>query len=576
MALADAVPYAVAHWALDESSGTRVDSIGSNDLTDNNTVGVGTGLFGNCADFERDDSEYLSIADNAALSCGDVDFTFACWINPESSLRGRTIAGKGANASVNMEWRASGFGSFDRLSFAVGYSGNNSRSVAQDGSIATGVWHLLVVWHDSVNNLIGISWDGAAATTTAHSDGVNDGVHTLCLGKGGSNDAGHMDGLMDDAVFLKGYVLSNTEIAELWNSGAGVAFADWAGGGGVTGTASIPLDAITLSGAGTVATSGTGGATVDYIATHAIGTDGTVFTAAGASIGAADSSRVVAVIVSSRSTTGQVLSGVTIGGNAATIVDTIRDSDSGTGNSASIAVLAVPAGTTATIEATFASTQLRCAITVYRLTQVDIESAVVAKATGNTGTPLDLDLAVVNGGVVIAGGMGNSGSSPTASWTGLTEDYDNPIESVTVVAASAAVTTTETRDVAVQWTTGGGAAIAVSFESALGPTPTYTSGSDSVAFSGANLVVTPGITWNGHSNGTVTELRDVYVEGVLRVADTALTTIDLSSWLSDGDEAYVVTKATNTGGTDAGEWQTSAVATYVAPASTFRQHPILI
>ncbi len=58
--LSDAVPYAVAHWPLDETSGTRADSVGSNDLTDNNTVLSATGMFGNAADFEATSNEWLS------------------------------------------------------------------------------------------------------------------------------------------------------------------------------------------------------------------------------------------------------------------------------------------------------------------------------------------------------------------------------------------------------------------------------------------------------------------------------------------------------------------------------------
>src|SRR6056300_304684 len=47
----------VSFWKLDEASGTRVDAFGSNDLTDNNTVGQGTGtVYANAADFERSNS----------------------------------------------------------------------------------------------------------------------------------------------------------------------------------------------------------------------------------------------------------------------------------------------------------------------------------------------------------------------------------------------------------------------------------------------------------------------------------------------------------------------------------------
>lgn len=94
MALADAVSSAVAHWNLNESSGTRVDSVGSNDLTDNNTVGVDTGKFGNAAYFDILNSEYLSINDNAALSMGDVDFMLRAWIKLESTASSGVVIGK--------------------------------------------------------------------------------------------------------------------------------------------------------------------------------------------------------------------------------------------------------------------------------------------------------------------------------------------------------------------------------------------------------------------------------------------------------------------------------------------------
>ena len=40
----------ISFWELEESSGTRADAHGAHTLTDNNTVGQGTGVVGNCAD----------------------------------------------------------------------------------------------------------------------------------------------------------------------------------------------------------------------------------------------------------------------------------------------------------------------------------------------------------------------------------------------------------------------------------------------------------------------------------------------------------------------------------------------
>src|SRR6185295_10218115 len=78
----------VAYWKLDETSGSRSDSFGSNTLTDNNTVGSTAGKVGNAAQFIQANTEYLSAADNAALSVADIDFTFAFWVYLDSKTTG--------------------------------------------------------------------------------------------------------------------------------------------------------------------------------------------------------------------------------------------------------------------------------------------------------------------------------------------------------------------------------------------------------------------------------------------------------------------------------------------------------
>ena len=107
MALTDNL---IAFWELEEASGTRNDAHGSNHLTDNNTVAQGTGKVGNCADFELDNSEYLSIADNAALSVGDEDFTIQAWFNIEANPGFRQgIVGKSSGGADGywLKWEPS-------------------------------------------------------------------------------------------------------------------------------------------------------------------------------------------------------------------------------------------------------------------------------------------------------------------------------------------------------------------------------------------------------------------------------------------------------------------------------------
>lgn len=88
-------------WHLSESSGTRSDSTSNNnDLSDNNTVGSATGKIYQGADFERSNSEYLSITD-ASQTGLDItgDISLSAWVSvetlPSSPSAGYGLISKG-------------------------------------------------------------------------------------------------------------------------------------------------------------------------------------------------------------------------------------------------------------------------------------------------------------------------------------------------------------------------------------------------------------------------------------------------------------------------------------------------
>lgn len=70
----------ISCWTMDEASGTRYDSAGSNDLTDNNTVGSVAGKFGNAASFIAGNNEYLSHTLNDDLDIGTKTWTLGLWV----------------------------------------------------------------------------------------------------------------------------------------------------------------------------------------------------------------------------------------------------------------------------------------------------------------------------------------------------------------------------------------------------------------------------------------------------------------------------------------------------------------
>lgn len=74
----------VASWKLDDATGTtRVDALGrtANDLTDHNGIHNDTGKVGDCAQFTKTSSQYLSCDLNADLQItADGTHILACWV----------------------------------------------------------------------------------------------------------------------------------------------------------------------------------------------------------------------------------------------------------------------------------------------------------------------------------------------------------------------------------------------------------------------------------------------------------------------------------------------------------------
>lgn len=213
----------ISYWALEEASGTRADAVTAtgNDLADNNTVTQNTGIVANCGQFTRATTEFLSRADNASLSTGDIDFTVAAWVYLDSKPAGAMgIMSKdsgGASREYLLQWNNVNdrfeMRMFDTSGASIGIAVANAL-----GAPSTATWYHVVGWHDSVNNLVGIAVNAGTANTTATTGVPADETATFYIGA----DQGVVtwDGRIDEAGFWK-KVLSSTERTTLYNGGAG-------------------------------------------------------------------------------------------------------------------------------------------------------------------------------------------------------------------------------------------------------------------------------------------------------------------------------------------------------------------
>ncbi len=233
MALTDNI---VGAWC--EAAAPTTDESGNGEtLTDHGTVGTTTGKVGTAGNFGTGGStKYLSHVDDAALSTGDIDFTFAAWVNLSAtskayaSIFGKADAGDSAE-EYYLIYR-SGVSAFE---FAVKQAAGMIRAT-NFGAASTATWYHVVAWHDSVNDLVGISVNAGTPNTASYSGGVTDQTSGFAVGTLGQyvDASSTWDGLINQAAMWK-RVLTSGERTSLYNGGAGLAFGSW-GGGGISGT----------------------------------------------------------------------------------------------------------------------------------------------------------------------------------------------------------------------------------------------------------------------------------------------------------------------------------------------------
>ena len=210
----------VAYWKLEEASGTRDDAIGANDLTDNNTVTQQTGKIDSCAQFTTANSESLSIADNATLRMGDINFCTAAWVYADT-LGTRAILAKWDGVAAN-EYRLRYNNSSGRMEIRCSSTGVDDNGCSVALTINTATWYYVMGWHDATNNLMGVSVNDTV-NTVSYLLGVATGAAAFHIGSlsGGSS---HWNGRIDEVALWKNYIPNSTERTWLYNSGSGRSF----------------------------------------------------------------------------------------------------------------------------------------------------------------------------------------------------------------------------------------------------------------------------------------------------------------------------------------------------------------
>ena len=208
----------ISWWGLEAAAGTRIDSHGSNNLTDNNTVGSGAGVINQAAYFTRANSEWLSVADNASLRFPG--FTAAFWLYHASQTNSQSYISK---------WS----GTPGQSSFLIdSTSGKVLRFGAYgDGSAATWVnstfgelmalnWHFVCARYDGSNLKLRVN--ATADDVLPYAGGIFGGTDPLEVGARGLGTSA-VDGRIDELA-LWNRALTDAQVARLYNGGAGMGY----------------------------------------------------------------------------------------------------------------------------------------------------------------------------------------------------------------------------------------------------------------------------------------------------------------------------------------------------------------
>lgn len=228
MALTDNL---LSYWKLDESSGTRNDEVGSNDLTDSaSSVGSATGIISNGGDFVRASSEFLNIASasqspDLSINGASGDLTIVAWAKLASKpAEPMWVVSKYAFSNGNREYGLYWDNAADRFNFIVFNSVSTSNTVTASsfGAPSTSTFYMLAARVDNTANTVTISVnagtvDSTALTVTTH----NGGARFNISGSGNATPIEYWDGVIDE-VGVWSRALSDAEITTLYNGGVGL------------------------------------------------------------------------------------------------------------------------------------------------------------------------------------------------------------------------------------------------------------------------------------------------------------------------------------------------------------------
>lgn len=223
----------VAWWSFDEASGDALDEHDTHDGTENGTGGVAraSGLHGNAADFERDDGDYFSVTDHADFVQGGTNpFSINFWTYLETVSNGSPWFSQDTTFPYAFLFRIESGN--DAQLYMPTFTANGL-IVSSSNEIVTGSWIMVTASYNGTNLKLFIN--GVLRAISSPTGSWTDSSNAMLIGR---HNTLYIDGLIDEMAYWNKALsdggvttVGNTatgEVAELYNSGSGISYADTA------------------------------------------------------------------------------------------------------------------------------------------------------------------------------------------------------------------------------------------------------------------------------------------------------------------------------------------------------------
>jgi cell division septation protein DedD len=215
-----------AYYKLDETSGGATDASGNGKSLSNfgDFIGTSTGIINSARDFDGvSGTTLIRNANTTDFFCGSNPFSFSFWVKFDTF------------PLFNDVGLCNRYEPYGRREYIV-FLSQATRKITFDIDAGDGVHATAVAWGTPVSTGVWYhvtgGWDGAQIKVSVNAGPFVTAAYSTRMTNGGDNfklgyEAQSLDGKMDEFGFWIGRCLTQTEVGQLYNNGAGLPFSSF-------------------------------------------------------------------------------------------------------------------------------------------------------------------------------------------------------------------------------------------------------------------------------------------------------------------------------------------------------------